>query len=123
MMDVYPQLLYWSLAHLLVVHYSACIGDVLCSELSTSEGYCTAEDGTSCAESGEPKDQSVSGSNDTLILGKRPQRHIIDYSSEVYISVKTTASYHEPRLAILLLTWMQTLKPKQVMCPAKPLMM
>lgn len=120
MMNIHLQPLYWCLVLLVVVTY---IGKVLCSERSTSGGYCTADDGTGCTESenlGELEEQSVQRLNDTLILGKHPHRHIFtNCCSEVYVSVKTTASYHEPRLAILLLTWMQTLEPKQVISPAE----
>ena len=48
------------------------------------------------------------------ILGKVPQRIVVPNSSDVYISVKTAGLYHESRLSLLLLTWMQTVNHKQV---------
>lgn len=89
------------------------IGEILCPE---SDGSCTSDDGTSCKETGSLG--QLSSSHDTFILGKQPQRQtsgVEYYSSAVYISVKTTVSYHESRLAVLLLTWLQTVRPKQVM--------
>ena len=94
------------------------IGEALCPE---SEGSCTSDDGTSCKETeglGQLSSSFVSELNDTFILGKQPQRQTSSveyYSSAVYISVKTTVSYHESRLAVLLLTWLQTVRPEQVM--------
>ena len=94
------------------------IGEAVCPE---SEGSCTSDDGTSCKETGSLGQLSssfVSGLNDTFIFGKQPQRQtsaVEYYSSAVYISVKTTVSYHESRLAVLLLTWLQTVRPEQVM--------
>ena len=94
------------------------IEEALCPE---SEGSCSSDDGTSCKETeslGQLSSSLVSGLNDTFILGKQPQRQTSDaddYSSAVYISVKTTVSYHESRLAVLLLTWLQTVRPEQVM--------
>ena len=94
------------------------VEEALCPE---SEGSCSSDDGTSCKETGslgQLSSSHVSGLNGTFILGKQPQRQTSDaddYSSAVYISVKTTVSYHESRLAVLLLTWLQTVRPEQVM--------
>ena len=95
------------------------IEEALCPE---SEESCSSNDGTSCKETGslgQLFSSHVSGLNGTFILGKQPQRQTSDVadacSSAVYISVKTTVSYHESRLAVLLLTWLQTVRPEQVM--------
>ena len=37
-----------------------------------------------------------------------------DKADKIYISVKTSTKYHKKRLAPLLVTWMQTVKPHQV---------
>ena len=114
-MDFYPRL---DFSLTVFVFSLYLIGKVLCPE---SDGSCTSDDGTSCKETGSLGQLSssyVSGLNDTYILGKQPQRQISAveyYSSAVYISVKTTVSYHESRLAVLLLTWLQTVRPEQVM--------
>lgn len=79
------------------------IEEALCSE---SEESCSSNDGTSCKETGslgQLFSSHVSGLNGTFILGKQPQRQTSDaddYSSAVYISLKTTVSYHESRLAV-----------------------
>ena len=41
-------------------------------------------------------------------LGKR------DMAEKIYITVKTSTKYHQQRLAPLLVTWMQRVKPHQV---------
>ena len=38
----------------------------------------------------------------------------LDSSSDVYVSVRTTALFHKSRLFLLLHTWLQTIDPKQV---------
>ena len=42
------------------------------------------------------------------LLGSR------DKADKIYITVKTSTKYHKKRLAPLLVTWMQTVKPHQV---------
>ena len=37
-----------------------------------------------------------------------------DKADKIYITVKTSTKYHKKRLAPLLVTWMQTVKPHQV---------
>ena len=37
-----------------------------------------------------------------------------DKTDKIYITVKTSTKYHKKRLAPLLVTWMQTVKPHQV---------
>lgn len=51
----------------------------------------------------------------STILGRIPERvSVIPSASDVFVSIKATASYHEARLSLLLLTWMQTLHSNQV---------
>ena len=38
----------------------------------------------------------------------------LDSSSDVYVSMRTTALFHKSRLFLLLHTWLQTIDPKQV---------
>ena len=48
------------------------------------------------------------------VLGRQPQRLVVAGSSGIHLSVKTAAKYHEERLSLLLLTWLQTVEPQQV---------
>ena len=48
------------------------------------------------------------------LLGRIPHRLSVVNTSGVHISVKTAAKYHEERLELLLLTWLQTVQPQQV---------
>ena len=51
----------------------------------------------------------------STILGRIPERvSVISSTSDVFVSVKTTTSYHASRLSLLLLTWLQTLQSNQV---------
>ena len=71
-------------------------------------GTCSADPFT-CSEHGWTE---VGGAR--TILGLQPQRLVVGETSEIFISVKTAAKYHEQRLSLLLLTWLQTLQPHQV---------
>ena len=48
------------------------------------------------------------------VLGRRPERCITG-EDDVYISIKTTRRNHKTRLPILLLTWLQSVRPEQVL--------
>lgn len=54
------------------------------------------------------------GRRENTIRGRTPER--VDHvdSSDVFFSVKTAGHYHEPRLSLLLLTWLQAVSPHQV---------
>jgi fringe protein len=48
------------------------------------------------------------------LFGRVPHRISVADTSGIHISVKTAAKYHEERLSLLLLTWLQTVEPHQV---------
>lgn len=67
--------------------------------------------GHSCmSEETSPSDVSVI----QQLYGKNPEQYIVPLSSNLHISVKTTSTYHKPRLSLILLTWLQTVAPEQV---------
>ena len=49
-----------------------------------------------------------------LLLGRMPHRLSVADTAGIHISVKTAAKYHEERLSLLMLTWLQTIEPRQV---------
>lgn len=51
------------------------------------------------------------------IMGRIPHHITVADTSAIHISVKTAVKYHEERLSHLLLTWLQTLLPQQVIPP------
>ena len=48
------------------------------------------------------------------VLGKQPERCTTSGADDIYISIKTTQRYHKTRVLMLILTWLQTVKPEQV---------
>ena len=48
------------------------------------------------------------------VLGKQPERCATPEADDIYISIKTTQNYHKTRVPILILTWLQTVRPEQV---------
>lgn len=48
------------------------------------------------------------------VLGRRPERCLTG-EDDVYISIKTTRGNHKTRLPILILTWLQSVRPEQVL--------
>ena len=83
------------------------------------EGTCAADGGggkesVTCREEWTRQDGREGGGAVASVLGRRPQRLSVVDSADVHISVKTAAKYHEGRLSLLLLTWLQTLQPQQV---------
>lgn len=50
-----------------------------------------------------------------VLLGRVPHKITVADTSGIHLSVKTAAKYHEERLALLLLTWLQTVQPHQVL--------
>ena len=48
------------------------------------------------------------------VLGRRPERCLTG-EDDIYISIKTTRGNHKTRLPILILTWLQTVRPEQVL--------
>lgn len=49
-----------------------------------------------------------------LLWGRVPHKLSVINTSGVHVSVKTAAKYHEERLSLLMLTWLQILEPHQV---------
>ena len=49
-----------------------------------------------------------------VILDRVPHRIFVANTSGIHLSVKTAAKYHEQRLSLVLLTWLQTVQPRQV---------
>ena len=60
------------------------------------------------------KAQCTPVGGNVLLLGKRPERCTTPGTDDIYISIKTTRRYHKTRLSMLILTWLQTVKPEQV---------
>ena len=52
------------------------------------------------------------------VLGRRPERCVTG-EDDVHISVKTTRGNYKTRLPILLLTWLQSVRPEQVVMVLK----
>ena len=73
---------------------------------------CHLEDSTVCAFSGG----LFSGERDAVeaLYDLVPHRISVANTSGIHFSVKTAAKYHEERLSLLLLTWLQTVEPHQV---------
>ena len=49
-----------------------------------------------------------------LVLGKELQSVVENLAGDVLISVRTTAAFHNSRLSVQLLTWMQSVPRSQV---------
>ena len=59
--------------------------------------------------------RAVVGDADPItILGKVPEQRLVPSSSDIFVSVKTSNATEDNRLPPMLLTWMQTIHPKQV---------
>ena len=72
---------------------------------------CSSEQMATC------ETQSSSGflEQDAIKLwGRVPHRLSVMNTSGIHVSVKTAAKYHEERLSLLMLTWLQILDPHQV---------
>ena len=50
----------------------------------------------------------------SLLAEGGAERVAIDGSEDMFVSIKTTEKYHGTRLPPVVLTWLQTLQPKQV---------
>ena len=82
------------------------------------EVTCSSDTSTSCSNlsshagllSGDLPDNLP----EELLLGRAPHRLTVADTAGIHISVKTAAKYHEERLSLLMLTWLQTIKPRQV---------
>ena len=59
---------------------------------------------------------STSDTDPITILGKVPEQRLVPSSSDIFVSIKTSNynATEDKRLPLLLLTWMQTIHPKQV---------
>ena len=49
------------------------------------------------------------------VLGRRPERCVLTGEDDIYVSIKTTSINYETRLPIILLTWLQSVRPEQVL--------
>ena len=70
---------------------------------------CHSEASTLCAGLSSEKGNTVESMFDPV-----PHRISVANTSGIHISVKTAAKYHKERLSLLLLTWLQTVDPNQV---------
>lgn len=52
--------------------------------------------------------------DEKLILGRLPHRMSVADTTGVHISLKTAEMFHEDRLALGMLTWLQAIEPHQV---------
>ena len=73
------------------------------------EETCFADGSLSCS-----LDQTHAALPVDSIQGRVPHKISAVDTSDIHISVKTATKYHEERLSLLLLTWLQTLEPQQV---------
>lgn len=52
-----------------------------------------------------------------LLLGRPPHKLSVADTSGIHLSLKTALKYHEERLSLLMLTWLQTVEPDQARQP------
>ena len=96
------------LSPLLALEQPETVEDATCSA-----EYCS--DPVTCQENWRTgRDEEKGGGALPSVHGRKPQRLSVVDSSDVHVSVKTAAKYHDDRLSLLLLTWFQTLQPQQV---------
>ena len=98
-----------------------CVGPCSLDEGSAAENdFCLSGDLASCSvtqshyseHQTQPGEESVKATS-KLISGKTPERLSVADTSGVHLSIKTAGKYHEPRLALIMLTWLQTVLPEQ----------
>ena len=87
------------------------------SDDRAGSGTCSLEDFTMCEIHAESSARLLPEENELFMWGRIPQRLSVVNTSGIHISVKTAAKYHEERLSLLMLTWLQTLEPQQVTPP------
>ena len=98
----------------LVLSIALCIDPCSLDEGSAPENdFCLSGDLVSCSEHQTQSGEASVEATSKLILGKTPQRISVADTSGVHLSIKTAGKYHEPRLALVMLTWLQTVLPEQ----------
>lgn len=87
-------------------------------EQSTAEhGVCLSEDSSLCGRthlaSAMEFSEAATVAGEKLLLGRPPHRLSVADTSGIHLSLKTALKYHEERLPLVMLTWLQTVEPDQ----------
>lgn len=88
----------------------ACLCRAALSTSCSDDGECQGEDHSPLSQALDPSERLIHEISDRT----RTPQWIADSSEGIYVSVRTTPKYHRSRLPTILLSWMQTVSPAQV---------
>ena len=96
---------------------SLCTCCALEEQPTAEHGVCFSEDPSLCSRTRLASTMQFSGAatvaGERLLLGRRPHRLPVADTSGIHLSLKTAVKYHEERLPLVMLTWLQTVEPDQ----------